>query len=297
MRTAGRIAFLRALPARHCRSRIRRCGRRGGVRRPHRAAAAMGAVATLGARFVVSTAINGALYIGASALGQRLLTTRALLHALVLGVLLGTTVGASGWGMCASLFLVGSAATRAGRATKEAAGIAEPRGGARAPAQVWGAAGAAAICAALSALAALLGSQLFAAAFRLAYACAIAAKMSDTAASEIGKAYGRNAFLVSSLKRVPPGTDGAVSVQGTVAGVAAACLAAVYAANAQLCSGATGACIVVAAATLATTAESFIGALWQKRYALSNELVNFLQTALAALFGLLVSVAGAVAAQ
>ena len=42
---------------------------------------------------------------------------------------------------------------------------------------------------------------------------------SDTVASEIGKAWGRRTWLVPTLRRVPPGTSGAISAQGTAAGL------------------------------------------------------------------------------
>ena len=48
----------------------------------------------------------------------------------------------------------------------------------------------------------------------------------DTASSEIGKAYGRRTFLITTLRPVPPGTEGAVSLEGTTAGAVAALLVA-----------------------------------------------------------------------
>src|SRR4029450_13689766 len=45
---------------------------------------------------------------------------------------------------------------------------------------------------------------------------------SDTVASEIGKAWGRSPFLVTTLSRVRPGTPGAMSLEGTAAGILAA---------------------------------------------------------------------------
>lgn len=235
-------------------------------------------------RLALSTAGNGTLYIGAQILRQHVLTKRGLLHALFLGILLGTTVGLKGWGLCVLMFGVGSGLTRVGRIQKEAAGIAEARGGARKPAQVWGAAGAAAISALLSYIFGVLGIDSLSRAMLLGYACAVAAKMSDTSASEFGKAYGKRAFLVTTLREVKPGTDGAVSIVGTIAGLVAAAIAGVYVYMVGFTSY-SGAVIVVFAATIATTAESFVGAVWQKRWNMSNELVNFVQTSIAAMIG------------
>lgn len=49
-------------------------------------------------------------------------------------------------------------------------------------------------------------------------------KLSDTVSSEVGKAYGKTTYLVTTFQRVPRGTEGAVSLEGTAAGVAAAVL-------------------------------------------------------------------------
>jgi len=50
----------------------------------------------------------------------------------------------------------------------------------------------------------------------------LAAALSDTMASEVGKAWGRNAYALPSFRKVPPGTEGAVSLAGTLAGAAGA---------------------------------------------------------------------------
>ena len=45
------------------------------------------------------------------------------------------------------------------------------------------------------------------------------------------QAYGKTAYLITTLKRVPRGTEGAVSLEGTAAGIAAA---AIFSATALL---------------------------------------------------------------
>lgn len=42
--------------------------------------------------------------------------------------------------------------------------------------------------------------------------------------SYILQAYGTTAYLITTLKRVPRGTEGAVSLEGTAAGIVAAAL-------------------------------------------------------------------------
>ena len=55
----------------------------------------------------------------------------------------------------------------------------------------------------------------------LGYVASLSTKLSDTTASEVGKAYGKRTFLITTLKAVPRGTEGAVSLEGTVAGIVA----------------------------------------------------------------------------
>ncbi len=50
---------------------------------------------------------------------------------------------------------------------------------------------------------------------------ALAEATADTVSSEIGQAFGGHPLLLTTLRRVEPGTDGAVSLMGTAAGVAA----------------------------------------------------------------------------
>src|SRR5262249_46981963 len=110
-------------------------------------------------------------------------------------------------------FLAASIATRTGRARKQQLGIAEERGGRRGAGNAIANTGVAAIAALLA------GLDVHADAARLAFVAALVAGGSDTIASEIGKAYGRRTWSVTSFKRVPAGTSGAMSMEGTLAGV------------------------------------------------------------------------------
>lgn len=57
---------------------------------------------------------------------------------------------------------------------------------------------------------------------QVGFAASFASKLADTTSSEIGKAYGQTTYLITTLQRVPRGTEGAVSLEGTAAGVVAA---------------------------------------------------------------------------
>ena len=118
--------------------------------------------------------------------------------------------------------------------------------------------------------------------FLLALAGAFATAASDTVSSEVGKAFGRRTFLITTLRPVPRGTDGAVSLEGTLAGVAAMVAVASLGFAGGLYPEA-GIAIVVAAAFVATTLESLVGATLEKRGLLDNDSVNFLNSLAGAL--------------
>ncbi|MDE3106403.1 MAG: DUF92 domain-containing protein, partial [Acidobacteriota bacterium] len=178
------------------------------------------------------------------------------------------------------LFLLTFAATRAGRARKQRAGLAESRRG-RTAAQVLANLAAAALFAACAALPAGV-LQRHAAAACLA---ALAEATADTVSSELGQAFGGTPRMVLTLRPVPPGTDGAVSLLGTVSGVAGAAAIAMLGATA-LSLGHTAALGVLAAGTAGFLLDSLLGATLERAGVLGNDLVNFLSTVAAGLLAL-----------
>ena len=90
----------------------------------------------------VGLGANTALALLGLAVKQRWLTPSGLLHAWILGVALWSTLGWRGWLVCVLYLVFGSLVTKVKQAEKEAKGIAEKRGGARGPENVWGSAAA-----------------------------------------------------------------------------------------------------------------------------------------------------------
>ncbi len=228
--------------------------------------------------WLIALALNSGLGLVAWLAPKKLLTPEGLLHAWALGVLIWGTLGWQGYLVVLFYFLVGSGVTRVGMARKQAAGIAEKRDGARGPENVWGSALAGAVCA--------LGTVFAPAPLRellgLGYVASFATKLSDTTASEVGKAYGQHTFLITTFKAVPRGTEGAVSAEGTLAGVVASLLQALVGLGVGLISG-VGVVWCVVAALVATSVESVIGATLQSRFEwLTNELVNVVNTLIGA---------------
>jgi uncharacterized protein (TIGR00297 family) len=165
-----------------------------------------------------------------------------------------------------ALFVITFAATKYGRAKKEARGLAEPRKGRRAS-QIVANLGVAALCAALGEYDGCIA--------------ALAEAAADTVSSEIGQAVGGPAWLITGLRRVPAGTDGAVSVVGTMAGIAAAiAIVGVSALHHGLGSSALGSskALVFVAACAGLFFDSLLGATVERRGWVGNDLVNFAST-------------------
>ena len=124
--------------------------------------------------------------------------------------------------------------------------------------------------------------------YLLGYVASLATKLADTFASEIGKAYGKTTFLITTLERVSPGTEGAISAEGSAASVVGGLLLATYGYLVGLIDMPSVG-IATAAAFVATNFESLLGATLQGRKGfkwMTNEVVNFVNTLLGAGFAI-----------
>ncbi|MFM7440559.1 MAG: DUF92 domain-containing protein, partial [Snowella sp.] len=154
---------------------------------------------------------------------------------------------------------------------------------------VWGSALTATICALLT----LFVDSAWQNLLLLGYVASFSTKLSDTTASEVGKAYGKSTFLITTLKPVPRGTEGAISLEGTLAGIVGSLLIAVLAWGLGMIDlSGMGLCAI--AAFIATNIESLIGATLQNQWDwLTNEVVNgintFIGAAIAIFLGILIN--------
>jgi uncharacterized protein (TIGR00297 family) len=192
------------------------------------------------------------------------------------GLLVGTAIYASlgpqGFAVLALFVIGGSVLTRVGYQRKQHAGTAEAGSGRR------GARNALANCA-VATLCALLATLIASDAFAAAFVASLGAAFADTAESEVGQLYGRAPRLITSLRRVQPGTDGAISPPGTLAGLAAAALTAILGLTLGLIVTPTTMLLVALASFLGTIADSLVGALAPR---VGNEVTNVLCTLVAA---------------
>jgi uncharacterized protein (TIGR00297 family) len=173
-----------------------------------------------------------------------------------------------------TLFLLTFAATRFGRARKEAMGTAEARSGRRAS-QVVANLGVAGLCA--------VGGEALETALLAASIAALAEAAADTVSSEMGQALAGSrwgtALLITTGRRVPAGTDGGVSVAGTLFGMAAALLVVLLS---PVAHSAALLLAVFAAGCAGLYFDSVLGATVERKGWLGNDLVNFSSTVFAA---------------
>lgn len=225
-------------------------------------------------------------------LGARVLGTGLTFPGAAASFLLGTfswrAFGPRGYALVSAYFVLGTAATKVKLKQKQAQGVAEGRGGRRGPGSVVGSGAAGFACAAMAVwgVEAGLGSREL---WELGFVASFCTKLGDTVSSEIGKAYGRTTYLVTNFKTVPRGTEGAVSVEGTLAGLIAAALLAGFAWVTEAV-GVAGAVLCVVASQIANFGESFIGATLQGKDGfgwLDNDVVNVINISLGSALAIL----------
>ena len=164
---------------------------------------------------------------------------------------------------------------------KVSANFAEKRGGRRGPENVWGSAATGLFLAIMTKF-----NAANVVLFKVGFAASFAAKLADTFGSEIGKRFGKDTYLITSLKKVDRGTEGGISIEGTLASVLGSIFMAFIMLLLSIISTKYHFIVVVVSGFLATLSESIIGAKFQNKYKLSNELVNAIQTSIASVFAI-----------
>ncbi len=206
-----------------------------------------------------------------------IMTKWGWLSAGILGTLLWGCLGWQGWISVVLYLFLGSIVTKIGYEYKNKIGIAEIRGGRRGPENVLGSA-------ATGLFLALMIRFNFAdlVLLKLGFAASFVAKLADTFGSEIGKRFGKNTFMITTLKKVERGTEGAISLEGTFASLLGSILMTKIMFLLGFLTTQKQLIIVSVCGFLATILESYIGANFQEKFRMSNEIVNTIQTSISA---------------
>jgi uncharacterized protein (TIGR00297 family) len=190
--------------------------------------------------------------------------------------LLLVCVGPAGFLALFSLFVVTWIATRLGRQRKQRLGTAERRDG-RTAEQVLANLSSAAICAVMYAT---RGEPLWV----VAMAAALAEAAADTVSSECGQAFSKTARLITTFESVPAGTDGGISIVGTLFGIGGAFLVGLVCVGSKLIP-LRWLWLVTTAGVVGMLADSVLGAWLERRRWLNNDQVNLAGTVIAAVVG------------
>lgn len=178
-----------------------------------------------------------------------------------------------------TFFVLSDLATRYGFAQKAERGIAQEHEGVRSARNALAKVSAGVI-------AALLARHFTTEPWLVAYAATFTTACTDTVSSEIGKAIGRRTINPITLQPVEAGTEGAVSMEGTVAGALAA----------MVCAGVAAAVgffppefllqafiATAMAGVLGNWFESLLGTVLGEGF--SNEVINFINTLIGGVLG------------
>jgi len=185
------------------------------------------------------------------------------------------SAGLSGLVPLLTLFVVTVVSTRWGYARKRRLGVAERRRGRKAS-QILANLGAAALCALP-----VVWLPKFSGVLLLAAMAALAEAAGDTVSSEMGQATANSAYMITDFRPVAIGTNGAISVEGTLSG----CIAASIVAGVSAFAGVVPwhwTPIVALAGVAGMFLDSILGATWENAGRMGNDAVNFVSTAFAA---------------
>ena len=147
--------------------------------------------------------------------GLKLLTVNGCLGAAAVGFVIGALGGVDWLALLILFALAGFAATKAGFTKKREMGVQEGKHGERGMKNILGVAIPALIMAVLNGLLPQYTTE-----FTIGYIATIAVAAADTAGSELG-VRDPNVWLITTFKRTEPGTNGGISVKGTLISLAA----------------------------------------------------------------------------
>jgi len=111
--------------------------------------------------------------------------------------------------------------------------------------------------------------------FEGGYLTAIAVSFSDKVATEMGIKFGRKTFLITSMREVPKGTSGGISLEGTISGIFVIVLLSVFGWFMGL-----NPILIFFSSMIGFFSDSLIGATLENGGYFGNNVTNFLAGAI-----------------
>lgn len=239
-------------------------------------------------------ALAVSLAIGAVSYASKAVDVWGLLGGFAIGFAMFYFADWQGFSILLAFFITGTACTKIGRRIKEQRGVAQENKGRR------GLKNALANCFPGLLFAYIYGSAgswyfidgaartQFYGIGRIAIAGAFAAALADTMSSEIGQLSKAQPVMITTFRRVAAGTNGGITLAGTLAGAAGAAIVGL----ATLATGFVETRLLwipIAAGLLGTTVDSLLGALLEEKGLVNNEYVNFCCTLSGGAFAFVIS--------
>ncbi len=199
-----------------------------------------------------------------------------LMSATLVGTLVIVFTGIEFFLLLVTFYLVGSVSTKYKYDQKMEQGVAEPAGGARGYANVFG-----------NSLAPLFFAMTYGVygheVFLLGFVASVAAALGDTMASEIGKA-SEKVYLITNFNRVRSGISGGISTVGEFAALLGAAIIVIVSYLLNILVNWQYILVALLAGFIAIHVDSFLGATVEEKGYLTNSGVNFVSTLSSGLF-------------
>ncbi|TDX01577.1 DUF92 domain-containing protein [Dinghuibacter silviterrae] len=220
---------------------------------------------------IVGAGVTAAIY-------WRKLTPGAGLTGGLVAMFIYTGAGYAGLALLATFFVLATLATAWRREEKHSPYSGVRHQEKRYSGQVFANGGVAALAGILMILLPAQRPRLF-----VAMAAALSSATADTLSSELGIVYGRKFINIITWGPDTAGMDGVISLEGLLTGLFGSCLVAIVYAMGS--SWGPGVLAVVFAGTVGNLADSVLGATLERQGKLTNNMVNLLNTLIAAALG------------
>lgn len=238
-------------------------------------------ISLLHARGLPAAVVSIGFALVARAMGA--VTEGGAMAGVLVAFVLMLVAGLSGLFPLLTVFVLTVVTTRWGYARKQRLGAAERRRG-RNASQILANLSAAALCALP-----VLWLPKFSSVLLLAAMAALAEAAADTVSSELGQATANSAYMITDFRPVAIGTNGAISVEGTLSGCIAASIVAWVSAFAGIVPW-QWTPIVAGAGVAGMFLDSVLGATWENTGKMGNDSVNFVSNVFAADLALVAAV-------